>query len=240
MSRVETSSKSLSILAVLCTFAASATCQAGILFDFNSLAEGISSTSSEDPISQYMEDIYGSEITIPLGTKTLKSKPENVGPTLYLGNSDNGVAHGWPKDTYLINKWQNGYDRITIIFEDVPINSVEFDWQIFPVTTGKADLTVKADGTTIFYYDNAGTQAEKEAGKMGHFAMTFLSPVSKLEFIDWTTAPIGIDNLYVTNTPPQQEPPVPEPAAMLIWGGFLGAGALVGAYRRRRQHAKQA
>jgi len=233
--------KSLSILVVaLSAFAASAPCQAGFLFDFNTLAAGVNSATGADPIETYMEGVYGSDIAVALGAKTLKEKPEAVGPTNFLGNTDNGVYHVNPKDTYLINRWNsttvptNLRDRITIEFLAAPVSFIEFDWQIFPVTTGKADITVKADGVTIFYYDNDNTQAEKEAGKMGHFSWFSPggTPVTKFEFIDWTTAPIGIDNLNVDRE--QRLPPVPEPTGIVLWSSLMGVSALVTAYRRRR------
>lgn len=219
----------------------SATAQAGILFDFNSLSSGVNSSSGSDAIEAYMSSIYGSAVTVDLGARTMKSKPEEVGPWPYLGNTDfvdgDLQSHWWYKDTYLINRWNASWipadqrDRITITFEEEAIGSIAFDWQIFPVTTGKADFTVKADGETVFYYDNA---LDKYNGYLSHTELTFDAPVHKLEFIDWYTAPIGIDNLYVN--PPPPPPPsnqsVPEPAtALMMLLGTLGIGAV-----RRRTH----
>lgn len=221
-----------------------------VLFDFNSLAAGVNSTSGADKIETYMESMYGSNITVNWGARTMKGKPESGRPAanqLYLANSDDAPDRGpmagspyWhadPKDTYLINRWNTNpskscgptcmNDRIVFIF-DVPIISAEWDWEIFPINSAskKADLTVKADGVTIFYA-SLTTLADKMLGDLGHAGpFFFATPVNKLEFIDWTNAPDGIDNLRVT--------PVPDdaPAVLILAAGF---GALVAlAYRRSR------
>jgi len=197
-----------------------------VMFDFNPLSAGINSHGWEDTIENYMESVYGSEITLMSGARTLRSKPENVGPPMYLGNSDLMEMHWGYKDTYLINRWDYGYDRIIIKFEEEPVYAIEFDWQIFPVTQGKADLTVLADGTNVFYYDNS---ENLQNGAIGHASIVFNAPVTRLEFVDWRTAPIGIDNLQVSTTAP-----VPEPStgALFLLGG---AGLIFARHRRLRR-----
>lgn len=208
---------------------------AGFMLNFNSLAANVNSATGTDSIETYIEGVIGSNVTVEPGTKTLKEKPENVGPTNYLGNTDNGVWHANPKDTYLINRWNytslpsNVRDRIKITF-DVALASIEFDWQIFPVTTGKADFTVKADGIQYLYYDNS---SNKTSGYLSHSKIVFTTPVNTIEFIDWTTAPVGIDNLYIDYPPPPQTA-VPEPATGLM--ALLGGLGIV-AVRRRRDAA---
>lgn len=213
-----------------------------ILFDFNTLAAGLNSTTGEapgDPIEAYMEGLYGSNITVNVGAQTQKNRIESGHPAgLYLGNSDGALdrgpfvsppGHPDPKDTFLINRWNatslpaDVRDRIVITF-DRPIASVEFDWEIFPQTSGVADITIKADGTTIFYELLPATPIdERRLGDLGHFAhFDFVTPVHTLEFIDWNTAPIGIDNLTVNDT-------IPEPATLLL----LGSGLAVMAVWRR-------
>jgi hypothetical protein len=252
--------RSLIALSSLCllSFAATPAHAALKVFDFNSLSAGINSTNqdsagsvtSRDAIDKYLTSVYGSLVEVVKGARTLRDKPENVGPEPFLGNTDNGVMHDPPNDTYLINRWSSGFDRITIVFKEVPITSIELDWQIFPVSSKNtnADLTIKADGETIFYkaltdfitnpsdpkYDDGNN---KYVGAMGHFSYVFSSPVTTLEFIDWTDAPIGIDNLAVDNFPPPGNGGiVPEPSTLL-----LGMTAVfgMGAFSLRRFRRKQ-
>lgn len=138
-------------------------------------------------------------------------------------------------------------DRIVITFAN-PIPWVAFDWEIFPQTTlTHADITVLADGHQILFEDlttfrcspppvgQTLTQcknSEVQKGDLGSFAhfdfntsnAAWLAAgggnggVHTLEFIDWTTAPVGIDNLQVGQT-------VPEPASLLLLGsGLAGLG----------------
>ncbi len=108
-----------------------------------------------------------------------------------------------------------------------PVGAIEFDWQIFPVTQGKADLTVLADGIQVFYFNNA---ANLRDGALGHESIVFSSPVTRLEFVDWRTAPIGIDNLQISQTEP-----VPEPSTCALF--LLGSAGLAFSRRRRLPRA---
>jgi hypothetical protein len=226
-----------------------------ILFDFNSLGADINSVSngspfpsSTDPIEDYMEDIYGSNITVQLGARTRSDRVEgrpNGSLDMYLANSDgasdrgdcpsNTACHGAPMDTFLINRWNASSidpglrDRIIITFEDDPIMGFEVDWEIFPVTRNgqNADITIKADGEQLFF--SQLLNGEKERGDLGHFvSVTFLDPVHTLEFIDWNDAPIGIDNLRVTRRVPVPGTP-----------SLLGAGLLAFGLSRKRSRARK-
>jgi len=218
-----------------------------ILFDFNSLAANKNSKDNgNDPIEEYMELVYGSAITVVEGARTRKERVEDRPNGAYLGNSDgaldqglcapNGLiaCHGAPMDTFLINRWNNGFDRIVITFEDEPISSVEFDWEIFPVTQAgqRAHLQVIADESHIFFLELFG--ANKELGDLGHFnTLVFDSPVHTLQFIDWNDAPIGIDNLRVR----RQE--TPWPSSLLLLGAGLAGPAVWKLSRRFSPSSRQ-
>lgn len=218
--------------------------EASIVFDFNTLPAGTLSVTGPDDIESYMEGIYLSDITVKLGARTQKARIESLPTGIYLGNSDGApdrhsypwapYSHPNPKDTFLINRWDatsllpGERDRIVIIFEDVPITSVEFDWEIFPVTISgaSADITFKADGVTITpFFPYALSGPDKPLGDLGHFTYVFDHPVSMLEFIDWTDAPIGIDNLEVTK--------LPAPGSLVLLATGVGALSLVRRRRRR-------
>jgi hypothetical protein len=203
---------------------------APILFNFNSIPDNTNSSSGEDMIEDYMEAIYGSEITVALGARAEDDKIEGRPTGAYLG-----------PDIFLINRWNTTSisstlrDRIIITFEVVPITGLEFDWEIFPVTQSgqNADLTVNVwtpqqlvleqPGTTIFFRELLGPA--KEAGALGHESFTFSTPVKMVQFIDWSDAPIGIDNLSLPNL-------VPLPGTLALLGAGLVAFG-IGRVRRR-------
>jgi hypothetical protein len=205
-----------------------------------------------DPIEVYMEGLYGSDITVDWGAKVEDDRTEGLTSTYpYLGstngaidrfgNCGTGPCDLTSPDRFLINRWNSSLpstlrDRITITFEIVPITGLEFDWEIFPVTQSgqNADLTVRVwtqqqiddedlDGTVIFFSQLLGS--DKPLGDMGHQSFTFDDPITRISFIDWNDAPIGVDNLRLTQTP------VPG-TLVLLGAGFLALG--LGKARRRR------
>lgn len=201
---------------------------APILFDFDSIPDNTNSKDGEDKIEDYMEAIYGSEITVALGARAEDDKIEGRPTGAYLG-----------PDIFLINRWDKTSisptlrDRIIITFEEVPITGLEFDWEIFPVTeTGQnADLTVKVTDifdqtSTIFFNELLGPA--KELGALGHESFTFPTPVKTVQFIDWSGAPIGIDNLSLPNR-------VPLPGTLALLGAGLLAFGISRAGRRARK-----
>ena len=111
-----------------------------ILFNFNSLADGASNTT----VNTYMQGVLntalpGSTVSVKgaKGEKNYTGDGHVVGPVngsnvatpLTLGNTDGGVQHALPWDTYLINKTTT--DRITMVFS-FRIHRVSFDYEIFP------------------------------------------------------------------------------------------------------------
>jgi hypothetical protein len=160
------------------------------------------------------------------------------------------------KDTYLINDWKNGSlaagdmkDRIIMTFAQ-PIFSVAFDWEIFPQTNVPSDISVLADGKLIFFEEllactispctNPAVSLNVQTGDLGHFNTYDFNTsnplwaalgggnggVTVLQFVDWSTAPIGIDNLEVGQ--------VPEPTSLLLLGSGLAGLAVWG----RRKNPK--
>jgi PEP-CTERM motif-containing protein len=151
-------------------------------------------------------------------------------------------THGSSLDTYLINDWQNTSanlsDRIVITFAK-PIGYVAFDWEIFPQLSAGADIDVFAVGNGFsvnilseilpFCSTNCLTTGTPnvQTGDLGHFDTFYFDSahgwnygaVTQLQFVDWTTAPVGIDNLYVGQA-------VPEPVTLLLLGtGLAGLAA---------------
>lgn len=75
--------------------------------------------------------------------------------SLTLANTDNGVQHAGPFDTFIMNHNSN---EISMSFSGLEIYSVSFDYEIFPDGTCPTghhcgsnwpDLTFKADGADI-------------------------------------------------------------------------------------------
>ena len=136
---------------------------------------------------------------------------------------------------------QSGNDKITFDFQTA-INSISFDWEVFPdgscphlntpghTTCGsnnanKPDFELWAGTATHQTVDKYSGDANNDfpvTGNnlpqgIGYFSMTFSSPVTHLEFVDWP-ARIGVDNLDPSR--------VPEPATLALLAlGILGIAA---------------
>jgi hypothetical protein len=214
---------------------------APILFDFNAAPVEMNSATGSDPIETYMEGIYGSSITLAAGARNEDDRTEGMNNTYpYLGSTNGAIdrlgtcgtgpcATSNP-DRFLINRWSNGFDRITITFDVVPITGIQFDWEIFPVTQSgqNADLTfrwIDINGVSNSLLIQALAGANKQLGDMGHSSFAFSTPVRTIEFIDWTDAPIGVDNLVITQTP--------APGTLVLLGAGFAALAARRVARRR-------
>ncbi len=212
------------------------------------------------------------DITVNWSAQVRHTRIENVFTTPYLGNSDGATSYtdtthpstNPASDNYLFNRWNvtpttssktsSSYcvspdpcqrDRITITFEQQPISSVAFDWEIFPINSssdiadftfyaydthgGLIDLvdTHTADGHATYYRPalpaSGSIHPRRTEGDVGHVYIPFPRPVKTLVFKDWSTGPIGIDNLLVTT---------PEPSTLLLLCTAL-AGLGAAGWRRR-------
>ncbi len=140
-----------------------------ILFDF----EDLPSCSDATVIESYMEDIYGSDITVTgARTKTCFFS----GP---LG-----------EDKYIFSSLWPGRSCISISFNDVAITSASFDFgMIFSSFTAFADdQRILKERPHCWYSDNSST-------------IYFDSPVTTLRFYDTCIGVIELDNLAVTSVP---------------------------------------
>jgi hypothetical protein len=185
-----------------------------VLFDFNSLTAGKKAGAGSEAVGSYMENLYGSDVSLDSGPQTSKKGVKTSSKWTHLGNSEGASArHPMTRaerkraqsDTFLFSRSQSkrAAPRIAIQFEKEPITSLKFDFEIF--RGGKKTPTgmiVRADGVTVFQYSLLGTQA-----KVGYLGLEgpifFDAPVHTLEFIGMPGSGIGIDNLAVNLPAPQ-------------------------------------
>ena len=239
-----------------------------IVFDFNSLADG----SNNSAIQTYMKGVLFSELGLVDAVTVTGAKAEKnytgdnhvVGPVvgntvtaLTLGNSDGGVQHALPWDTYIFN---SNAIKITMLFT-FPIYSVSFDYEIFPngdcadpnanfpAPKGNCnvwpDFTFKAGdaaSTSTFLY--ATSQDPSKAGYVGYTHSPISGAINKekapqlLAVSPQFFFPTGVTKLEFYDWPEQigidnlTINQVPEPGMMLM----LGIG-LAGFCARRRLNA---
>jgi hypothetical protein len=215
-----------SLLLLLAIFQCSETVFAESLFDFNSVNAPRKRKQHAAAIDSYMENLYGSEIT--------------VGPKIQIGGSptSRGLAAASMSagsGTFLRNRGRNS--AITLSFDASPISSFSVDSQVFKRGVG---IVVKADGVIV--YQHLLTKAERRSGIMESIDPIFFdTPVHTLEFIGLKRTKLGIDNLRVNLSEDQigADGPtpvsVPEPSTLLM----LGVGFLVVAWLTRRSTARR-
>lgn len=154
------------IAVVVCTFAGNAM---AVLFDF----EEVPNASGPAVIEVYMEDLYGSDITVANGRVRLGRIPGPLGPDRY-------VRAGYPYGAH----W------FSISFNEIPITSVSFDW-----ATASDTFHAFADDTEFFSH-GGGLWSSGDSG-----TVFFDSPVTTLKFANSPCVEIRVDNLSVTQVP---------------------------------------
>jgi hypothetical protein len=149
-----------------------------VVFDFNDIADGAGNATVQSKLQAVLNSqAPGMTVTVmgAVGEANYTGDNHVVGPMngnnvatpLTLGNTDLGVQHALPWDSYLVNSTANGNDRITMVFNR-PIYAVSFDFEIFPDATcpdggvtgctntsaaNWPDFTFRADGAQVFYID---------------------------------------------------------------------------------------
>jgi hypothetical protein len=234
-------------------------------------SSGLGATARPNVISAYMTAVlhaagYGGASVVTtggLGTATY------VGENYVWGNSlgsSNGAVYSNPNTTvlaeqkpfavtggdgFLINdnfaRYGKASPEIKMTFTNFAVDSISYDWEIFPdVTcpssskcTALPDMSVYAN--KVLVPGSSFNAVMRSAGEVNNKVYapqaigTITSPLmlngaTTLEFFDWP-AEIGIDNLRITGHA------VPEPASLpLLATGLLGLGWLL----RRRQQVQAA
>jgi hypothetical protein len=214
-------------------------------FDFNSLANGASSTA----IRNYMRTVSGDNaltVTGAIASRTYNGDGHVVGPTL-------------GPDTFIINNGP-GSNQFLINFGGFFfISSISFDWEIFPDASCQAhsacaghgqsdpnwpdfDLYVNGGAVPVFHrLAPVPASANTSPQAIGNSGVIDLVDGHSLLFVDWP-AEIGIDNLVITgcfSTSERQsclKRDAPEPSSLLLALlalAMLGyAGARVGQRQR--------
>jgi len=182
-----------------------------VLFDFDGAPYlgGLPVGSLAGAVEDYMEQIYGSAVTID-------------GDNLFAGIVGNGCFNGplgqdegKPFDHYIQAGPSLGIHWVSFTFEEVPISSVSFDWGI-----ALNAFHAYADGVEIFSSPGWRFWSRGSSGTI-HFD----SPVTTLRFSDSWIGEIEVDNLIVSPVSHS-----PEPATIVL----LGLGSLILLRRKRR------
>jgi hypothetical protein len=197
------------------------------LFDFNAVNAPKKKKQHAAAIDSYMENLYGSEITVGRKIQIAGSAARSGRAAASL-SADSGA--------FLKNRGRKS--AITLSFDASPIDSFSVDSQVFKRGVG---IVVKADGVIV--YQHLLTKAEKRSGIMDSIDPIFFdTPVHTLQFIGLKRTKIGIDNLRVNlsedqigSDVPTPVVSVPEPSTLLM----LGVGFLAAAWFARRSTARK-
>lgn len=147
-----------------------------ILFNFNDIADGASNGTVQSKLQAVLNaKAPGMTVIVTgaVGAASYTGDDHVVGPLssgiatfLILGDTDNGVKHALPWDSYLVNSTANSNDRITMLFNR-KIYSASFDFEIFPdgtcpdggVTSGSTPCANTSAASWPDFSFRAGTAA---------------------------------------------------------------------------------
>ena len=179
---------STALLFAVLLFSQAAFADSVVLFDFNQLQPSgrkhKHQGSTPTVIESYMEEVYGSDISVGPGVQAANSARKG-------GHKNYGGVLSAP-NTFLTNgKGRNG--GISLTFSADPIDSFAVDWG---VQKGGRGIIIVADGVII--YQHLLTKREKKTGLLGHFdPFIFDQPIQTLQFIGMKKTKLTIDNLEV-------------------------------------------
>lgn len=185
-----------------------------VLFDFDGAPHfgGLPVGSPAGAVEDYMEQLYGSPVTID---------GDNLLAGIVGGNGFGplGQDEGKPFDHYIQAGPIWGAHWFSFTFEETPISSVSFDWGIkFNTFHAYADDVeiFSSPGWNFWAWGNSGTIDLLEINPAG---------VRTLRFSDSCVGEIEVDNLIVSSVSHS-----PEPATIALFG--LGSLLLLGRSRR--------
>jgi len=162
-------------------------CAASVLFDFDD--DDLPWWSGAAAIENYMEGLYGSDITVVGG---------RVGNGIIPG-----PLHDFPGDHYIQTELGCGPHSFSLSFNELPVVAVSFDWG---VRMGSFHAYADDDEEEFFSSEGWDWWASGSSG-----TIFFETPVTTLKFTgSCFLGEIEIDNLVVTR--------VPEPATILLLG----------------------
>jgi len=166
-------------------FATSSAFAMPILFDFNDVADGAGNSTVQARMQAVLDSAApGMMVTVTgaRGEKNYTGDNHVVGPVsggmvtpLTLGNTDQGLQHALPWDSYLVNSTLNGNDRITMLFNR-PIYAVAFDFQIFPDATCPNGGETGCPNTSDPDWPDFRLRAGSAAGTTEYFRVHALDP----------------------------------------------------------------
>jgi len=204
----------------LCVLGASRSASAGavsLTFDFNSLGSGATNTA----IKTYMQGVlggYGTVVSVSAGAttdKTYNGDGHVTGPgstsvtSLTLGTSDGSTQHLTTYDTFLKNI--STYSGFSLVFSGLAIDSVSFDYEIFPDGTCAALNSTNCGGAAVggIYPNQPDLTFSTNLGTVFHYYSKTpgtggtASPYTESPCTDGSTLTTGSQCVGTTEAAPQ-------------------------------------